>query len=136
MEAPTKRSIYGTAGIGVLAVAILAGAGLWTFNVEPPPLSFRPSLWQLLLADRATLGLARLAAAMFAGYIIVSIPVLILHNRWMTRLSPSGGAAEDITQEVAAAARTVGKLRAQVRSLEQERDDFRALVEQETRPDG
>lgn len=69
--------------VGVLLL-ILAVKNAWPFNHPAPGAPPRnPTLWQYLLEDRFTLGLARLALSAGAIYGVLSVLGLIAQNRWL-----------------------------------------------------
>ncbi len=122
----------------VLLTAILAGTGHWPFNETTPKLGDDPSLWRLLLSERLTLGFVRLALAAGSAFLLASIFVLAVNNRWIVKLSPT----EVTTEQLDEANRTIREYEEQVKQLTIERDDYRQLVEyrdmveMEISPDG
>lgn len=130
-----------------LIVAVLIGAGLiylaqgkhWPFvaaySSEDYP---HPTLWQLLLTDRYTLGLVRLSLVAAGVFIVVSIPALMIAGRWVKGFGKDGLTVDDAQ----AAADAVGELKKklenvtskyeaaseQVTTLTHERDEARRLA--------
>ncbi|HYZ75946.1 MAG TPA: hypothetical protein VE596_01105 [Gaiellaceae bacterium] len=43
----------------------------------------KPSLWQLLLTDRVTLGFVRLGLVLASVFVVASVPALIVGGRWL-----------------------------------------------------
>lgn len=115
----TKRTRqYALATIVLLGSSILAATRSLGFREAPPPLSGNenPSLWQLVLSDRITLGFVKLGILMLALYAILSIPALILAGRWLRAFAPGTLAADDPLDT----SQTVEALRARLRTTEAE----------------
>ena len=107
----------GGAIIVVLLVTILALAKVWPFDHAPPKVDrTNPTVWQLLLDDRVTLGLARLALAAGALFGILSVLGLVAQNRWLRNFL--GLKVDDPG--------TVSDLKAQLDRMRDERDEARA----------
>lgn len=138
---PTQKQTYWTAAgalvAALVAAIVLAQAETWPFNTlsQRPTLEESRSFWQIVLSDRLTFGFFRMALVLFFLYLIASIPVLILHGRWITSLSPTGAKADEVTQQAASADKTISDLRAQVTRLEKERDDLYEMIRVETQPE-
>src|ERR1041384_4721588 len=81
----------------VVAAAFLAALQpCWPFNVSPAPLRMQrtPSLAQLFLSDRYTLGFARLTVAALALFAVGSIAALTVAGRWLRGGGKSGAVVE------------------------------------------
>ena len=137
---PTQKQTYWTAAVAVTAAVfaaiLLSQLDIWPFDTaERPSLNESRSFWQIVLSDRLTFGFFRLSLVLFFLYLIASIPVLVLHGRWITTLSPTGAKADEVTQQVQSADKTISDLRAQVTRLEGERDELYEMIRVETQPE-
>lgn len=107
----------GGAAVVVLVVLILALTRTWPFNHAPPKADrTNPTVWQLLLDDRGTLGMVRLALAAGALFAVLSVLGLVAQNRWLRNFL--GLKVDDPG--------TVSELKAQLDSVQDERDEARA----------
>src|SRR6266498_902179 len=81
----------------VIAVVVtLALMHKWPFVAGLDASTYdHPTLWQLLLADRFTLGLVRLALVALGLYVIISIPALAAASRWVKGFGKEGLTADD-----------------------------------------
>ncbi|MDQ4124087.1 MAG: hypothetical protein M3134_00610 [Actinomycetota bacterium] len=90
------------AGSLVLVVLVsLAVARFWPFDADVA-LGQDPSLAEVTLGDRLTVGLIPTAVVAVVGYLVVSIPALIIDRRWIQGLTTTGltaDAARDRGQE-------------------------------------
>jgi hypothetical protein len=92
----TQRTFQTLSALALVAGAVAAASqGWWPFDTTPPALNARPSFWQLLLADRLTLGFVRLGVVMLAVFVIASVPALVAGGRWLKGLGTSGLTADD-----------------------------------------
>jgi hypothetical protein len=74
-------------GVVLVAVTALAFCGRqWPFNSHPRDISLMPSpsVWNYLLADRVTLGVARLGVVFAILFFMASVVALGLAGRWMS----------------------------------------------------
>ena len=73
--------------VGAAAAVALAGR-TWPFDSRPRTIDLiqAPSIWQYLLADRATLGFARLGIVFGTLFLVASVVALSLGGRWMSRI--------------------------------------------------
>jgi hypothetical protein len=76
----TQRVLQLSVALALVAVAILLAAVRgWPFGASPPRMAAtKPSLWQLLLTDRVTLGFVRLALVLASVFVLASVPALIV----------------------------------------------------------
>lgn len=85
--------------LSVLAAAATLAAALlhhWPFTSGLDLTQYpHPTLWQLLLADRFTLGLVRLAFIALGLYVVVSVPALVAASRWLKGFGKEGLTADD-----------------------------------------
>jgi hypothetical protein len=129
---PTQRQLQaGAAVLAVCASVALAAASVWPFDTKPPALQPKPSLWQLLLSDRATLGFARFALIALMLFVIASVPALLVARRWLKAFGTSGLSADDAAQVDATVERLndeVSTLRANLEQVERERNQARAIA--------
>ena len=129
---PTQRQLQAAAAtLAVPAAVVLAGAHVWPFSTTPPPLQPKPSLWQLLLSDRATLGFARFALVALTLFVIASVPALLVARRWLKAFGTAGLSADEAAQVDAAAERLneeLRTLRANLEKVERERNQARAIA--------
>jgi hypothetical protein len=114
--------------LALVAVTIsLASKGWWPFDTSSPSLPrTKPSFWQLLLADRLTLGFVRLAVVMLAVFVIASVPALIAGGRWLKGFGTGGLTADDAALAVDVIADLRDELDRTTKELEavkKERDD-------------
>ena len=115
----TRRRLQAlTATIAVGAAIVLAATDVWPFNTRPPRLEPKPSLWQLLLSDRALLGFARLALVALTLFVIASVPALVVAGRWLKAFGTSGLSAD----EAAEASEAVETLQREVEGLNEKLD--------------
>jgi hypothetical protein len=86
---------FGIAIGAVVLLVLLAGNETWPFGTSPPPVRNEASIWEVILFDRLMIGFLRAGALAVIGYVIVSVPVLIVSRRWVKGLSASGLAADE-----------------------------------------
>jgi hypothetical protein len=93
----TQRVLQLSVALALVAVSILLSAVRgWPFGASPPRLAAtKPSLWQLLLADRVTLGFVRLGLVLASVFVVASVPALIVGGRWLRGIGTSGLSADD-----------------------------------------
>ncbi len=88
------RQVAAAAGAFVV-MSLLAHRAQWPFHQRPIDLGESPSLWEVLLNDRLTLGLLRAGLAAIVTYVVVSVPALVVGGRWMKGLTTAGMTADD-----------------------------------------
>lgn len=105
----------------------LATQRSWPFDSAPPKVGpdAQPSLAQYFLADTVTLGFVRLAIVFLAGFVLVSIPALIVDSRWIKGF----GTAGLTTDEAREASEVVTGLRELLATAEKERDEAIGKIE-------
>lgn len=109
--------MVGLAGLAVI-LAVLAWRRAWPFNLDPPDAPpGRPSVWHLLLEDRVTIGLARLAIASGCVFAVISVTGLVSEKRWIRKFA--GLSADD--------PETLEQLQGQLQTVTQERDEALCL---------
>lgn len=80
----------------------------------------------MMFADRVTLGLIRLAVLGIAGFIVVSVPALVLAGRWLKAFgtqSIAADAAEDADKALEKQQTELQAARQKVKILTRQRDD-------------
>src|SRR5262245_21159295 len=87
------------AGVALVVVGVLAYHQLWVFEAAPAKIDSNPSLAQLVLSDRATLGFVRFGIVLLALYAIASVPALVAGGRWLKGFGTSGLTADDALAE-------------------------------------
>jgi len=86
----TSTSIQRTAaGVAVVTAIALSASGVFVAQTSDV------STWRLLLSDRMTLGLVRLAVISLALYVISSVAALAVAARWMKALGTGGLEADE-----------------------------------------
>jgi hypothetical protein len=106
----------------VFLAILLAVSRAWPFDASPP--REHASLWQLLLADRLTLGFVRLALVAAALFLVASVPALVMGGRWLKVVGISGLTADDasdVTTELAESRREVDRLRKELAAVRKNR---------------
>ena len=121
------------AALALVAVTILlASSGWWPFDISAPKLpKNKPSFWQLLLADRLTLGFVRLGVVMLAVFVIASIPALVVGGRWLKGLGTGGFAADEAAVVAGAldeANEELERTRKELEAVTRERDEALAAA--------
>ena len=110
--------------LALVFLAILLAAGrAWPFDASPP--REHASLWQLLLADRLTLGFVRLALVAVALFVVASVPALIMGGRWLKTFGTSGLTADEAVDTTAALTRArleLAGVREELEAVKKERD--------------
>lgn len=105
----------------VAAVIVLALAKAWPFNHAPPETDrANPTIWQFLLDDRVSLGIARLAFSAAGLFAVLSIVGLIAQNRWLRNFL--GLKVDDPG--------TINDLREQLGIMRDERDEALAKLDE------
>jgi hypothetical protein len=111
-------------GAAVIGLVILAVGKWWPFNAHPQTLRAysSPTLWQLVLSDRLTLGFVRAAIALAVVYGLVAVTGALIYGRsaaskrdvtsngraddtGATASSPPEGASRDVATELQRLAR-------------------------------
>ena len=105
--------------MAALCLALLPAR--WPFNSAAPPRD--ASLWQLLLADRMTLGFVRLSVVFLSLFVIASIPALLAARRWLRSIGSTGVSADeadpgDLLAALAAVEERLGRLSAEREELQ------------------
>ena len=129
----TRRVLQLSVALALVAVSILLAAVRgWPFGASPPRMAeTKPSLWQLLLTDRVTLGFVRLALVLASVFVVASVPALIVGARWLRGFGPSGLSADDGADTNAPLGHLVaaiGTLEAELEAVRKERDAALAAV--------
>lgn len=75
----------------------LAVCELWPFHTHAEDLPVPGSIVEVLLRDRLTIGFIRAALVAVAGYVLVSVPALVIARRWIKGFGSSGLAADDVS---------------------------------------
>lgn len=115
------------AGLAAGAAISIAIGGWWFFASIPTSLRTdkKPSLAQLLLSDRTTLGFVRLGLLSLALFVVVSVAALAASGRWLKSFGKDALTADDAE----AAADTVKDLRVEVNDLKNERDVLQQMLD-------
>jgi hypothetical protein len=138
-DVPWPALERGGALLGIAALVCAAWLSWWPFNAHPQPVQAyrRPSIWQLLLSDRLTLGFARALILGLSVYVAGSVVALMVARRWLrgagglsaddaesaSRIVKAlEGANEDLTNQLARATAQIGR-------LTRERDQARRSLE-------
>jgi hypothetical protein len=108
------------------ALLVVGGASLaaaehwWPFDANPRKMeSFdHPTLWQIVTADRVTVGMFRIAILSIVAFVAVSIPALVLAGRWLKAFGTQSIAADTADE----AKDVIGDLQGKVLALEKELD--------------
>lgn len=74
----------------VLTLVVLAALGVWPFDTATRATDGNSSVLEVALGDRVTIGLIRTAVVAIVGYVVVSVPALVLERRWIQGLTTSG----------------------------------------------
>lgn len=124
MSERTRQQI----GAAIVLVATVAFAvwRIWPFDAKPIPFGSDPSLWQLILSDRITLGFLRLALIALGAFVATSVVALAIAGRWLKGFGTDGLTADDADK----AESSIADLEEQVEELTDERDE--ALEEAKT----
>lgn len=110
----------------LLAAVGLALGRVWPFDAKPIPLGEDPSVWQIILSDRVTLGFLRLSLIALGAFVAMSVVALAIAGRWLKGFGKEGLTADDASK----AEKSIEDLEDQVRELTDERDQ--ALEETQT----
>jgi hypothetical protein len=118
------------ATVVLAAVVVDAAWRHWPFQSEPKPLAGyeHPTLWQLLLSDRLTVGFVRLAFVALVLFVVASVPALVVAGRWLKTFGTSGLGADDAQD----AAKAISELRRKLALTTQKLDAANAQVERLT----
>lgn len=87
---------YVAAVLVATALVLLARSRVWPFGTPAPDLGEQPSIFEVLLNDRVMIGIIRAAIVAVAGYVVLSVPALVVDRRWMKGLGSSGLAADEV----------------------------------------
>lgn len=79
----------------LILMCALILSGKWPFHQDPVPLGQGPSIWEILLNDRISLGFIRAGLAALVTYAVISVPALVVAGRWMKGLTTAGLTADD-----------------------------------------
>jgi len=127
--------------VALVSIAILLAVGRsWPFSASPPRArTDQPSLWQILLSDRLTLGFGfvRLALVAAALFVVASIPALIVEGRWLKAFGASGVTADDasdVAAELAEYSRELDRLRKELVAVRKDRGELIARRKGATAP--
>ncbi|MDP9069267.1 MAG: hypothetical protein M3N53_13105 [Actinomycetota bacterium] len=129
MSKPTRKQVeLGAAFLAGAAAIALAVAGRWVF--APSDIQADASVWDVIIADRTTLGFLRLALLMLGLFTVVSIPALMVAGRWIKGFSASGLTADDAKDAELA----LKDLRDQHDRVKKQRDELLTLLDEVTSP--
>jgi hypothetical protein len=81
---------YVAAGFAVVLLAFLAWLSIWPFHENPPARGNDPSIWEVLIYDRAILGFLRAGIVAVVTYVGASVFALVIARRWMKGLGKAG----------------------------------------------
>jgi hypothetical protein len=124
-----RRKQWLAAALILAATVGLAATRAWPFNSSPGPLPNKPSLAQLFLADRLTLGFVRLAIVLLTLFVIASVPALVVAGRWIKGFGTTGLPVDDAGE----ASEGIASLKEQVVALKAERDGYKNAAAQSER---
>jgi hypothetical protein len=133
MDASTRRKVQlGAAAAALVVAGIFAYTEKWVFATTPTKLNeiAKPSLAQLVLSDRATLGFVRFGIVLLALYAIASVPALIAGGRWLKGFGTSGLTADDALAE---GADTIANLKQVIEELKAQRDEAVEIAQRSLR---
>lgn len=116
----TRQSIV--AVVILVWVIVVANRRWWPFDEDIPVVTGDDTFFELLLRERYTLGLVRLALAALALFVVLSVPALIVAGRWLKGFGREGLAADDAAET----GETIEDLEKQMSDLTAERDGFAA----------
>jgi hypothetical protein len=91
-----------------------------------------PTLWQIVTADRVTVGLFRVGILAIVGFLAVSVPALVLAGRWLKAFGTSSIAADDAeaaTEALDEAQEKIQALREELGRVKSQRDTAMAIAE-------
>jgi low affinity Fe/Cu permease len=77
------------AGFFVIVTIILWATSTPPFSDPPNRLPAHPSFWQIVLADRTTVGLVRMTMIVLGLFLLASIPALVVAGRWINTFGSS-----------------------------------------------
>lgn len=98
---------------------MLARYHVWPFGTRPPDLGKEPSILEVVLNDRVVIGFLRVGVVTIVGYVVVSVPALILDRRWMKGLGTAGVSFDDARR----ADRSMEELQQELRETQRELED-------------
>jgi hypothetical protein len=110
------------AGAFVAAAVVLWATSTPPFSGPVSRLPAHPSFWQIVLADRTTVGLVRMTLIMLGLFLLASIPALVVAGRWMNTFGSSmradaprsaANAQVDLEDELRQTRRKVQRLKAE-----------------------
>ena len=138
---PLKLVQWTLALLAIAGVLTVAALHHWPFITGLDVSKYQhPTLWQLLIADRFTLGLVRLAFVVLGLYVIVSVPALVAGSRWLKGFGKEGLTADDaqtanktidsLKKELDVVTQKFEDATNQIATLTDERDEARALARQ------
>jgi low affinity Fe/Cu permease len=84
-----RRREWIAAGVFVLATVALWATSTPPFSGPVSRLPAHPSFWQIVLADRTTVGLVRMTLIMLGFFLLASIPALVVAGRWINTFGSS-----------------------------------------------
>lgn len=122
-------ALIATGGVAWLAV----DATHWPFDESPQALNEikEPSLWDFVLSDRVTVGFVRLGLVLLAGYVIVSVPALVIAGRWLRALGTGGITADrasETSERIERLERQLDRSTAKLDEVTQEREEAKRLA--------
>jgi low affinity Fe/Cu permease len=77
------------AGLFVIITVVLWATSTPPFSDPPNRLPAHPSFWQIVLADRTTVGLVRMTMIVLGLFLLASIPALVVAGRWINTFGSS-----------------------------------------------
>lgn len=80
--------------LSLIVLITLALTGAWPFDAAPIAADHDATLAELALGDRLTIGLIRTAVLAVVGYVVVSVPALVLDRRWIQGFTTTGLTAD------------------------------------------
>jgi hypothetical protein len=129
MTKPTRKQVeLWAAFLAGAAAIVLAVTGRWVFARSD--IQADASVWDVIIADRTTLGFLRLALLMLGLFTVVSIPALMVAGRWIKGFSTSGLTADDAKDAELA----LKDLRDQHDLVKKQRDELLTLLDEATSP--
>jgi cell division protein FtsX len=84
-----RRRQWIAAGVFVIATVALWATSTPPFSGPVARLAAHPSFWQIVLADRTTVGLVRMTLIMLGLFLLASIPALVVAGRWINTFGSS-----------------------------------------------
>ena len=120
------------AGAFVILAVVLWATSTPPFSGPVPRLPAHPSFWQIVLADRTTVGLVRMALIMLGLFLLASVPALIVAGRWINTFGssmaadappPGASARGDVEDELRQTKRKLHRVRIERAKLARALDD-------------